>query len=154
MLATTADLQLGRQLVLDEIFDLSLYQELRRHASGELQRVLDELIPVETRHVAFWQRFFELEHVTRLDVFRSIKLTALLLTCRAFGDNASHLVLEALEVHGIRKYLRVWDRYKDGPLGEAVREILEDEFKHEDMVVSGETSRRIDPTRCATCSSA
>jgi VIT1/CCC1 family predicted Fe2+/Mn2+ transporter len=45
----------------------------------------------------------------------------------------------------VRKYLRVWQRYKDGPLGGAVREVLEDEFKHEDMVVTGAAERRINP---------
>jgi len=49
---------LGRQLVLDEVFDLSLYRALRGVASGRLRDVLDELIQVETRHVAFWQEFF------------------------------------------------------------------------------------------------
>ena len=41
---------LGRQLDLDEIFDLSLYRALRGVASGRLRDVLDELIQVETRH--------------------------------------------------------------------------------------------------------
>src|SRR4029453_12142550 len=50
-----------------------------------------------------------------------------------------------VEVHGGPKYLRVWERYRDGPLGGAVRGILEDEFKHEDMIVTGEAERRIKP---------
>jgi predicted membrane protein (TIGR00267 family) len=147
MAATPADARLGRQLVLDEIFDLSLYRELRDVAKGDLRRVLDELIPVETGHVEFWQKFFGLQDLTRLDLGRRIKLAALLATCRVFGSSAIHIVLEAIEVHGIRKYLRVWERFKDGPLGAAVREILEDEFKHEDLVVSGEAERRINPEK-------
>lgn len=141
------DARLGRQLVLDEIFDLSLYRALREVATGDLHRVLDELIVVETRHVAFWQEFFGLEDVTALDPGRRVKLVTLIAACRVFGNSGIHVVLEAIEVHGIRKYLRVWDRYKDGPLGSAVREILEDEFKHEDMVVSGETDRHINPDK-------
>jgi VIT1/CCC1 family predicted Fe2+/Mn2+ transporter len=39
----------------------------------------------------------------------------------------------------------VWDRYGDGPLAAAVREVLEDEFKHEDAVVTGEGGARISP---------
>jgi predicted membrane protein (TIGR00267 family) len=109
--------------------------------------VLDELITVETRHVAFWQQFFGLQGVTTLDPGRRTKLAGLVAACRLFGPSAVHVVLEAIEVHGIRKYLRVWDRYKDGPLGAAVREILEDEFKHEDMVVSGEADRHINPDK-------
>jgi VIT1/CCC1 family predicted Fe2+/Mn2+ transporter len=145
--ATPADARLGRQLVLDEIFDLTLYRSLQDAATGDLRRMLEELIPVETRHVAFWQQFFGLEELTRLDLGRRIKLQALLATCRVFGPSAVHIVLEALEVHGIRKYLRVWERYKDGPLGAAVREILEDEFKHEDLVVTGDSARHIDPDK-------
>src|SRR5712691_5694515 len=145
--SATADARLGRQLVLDEIFDLSLYRALRDIATGRLGGMLDELILVETRHVAFWQEFFGLKHVTSLDPARRLKLMALIATCRLFGAPAIHIVLEAIEVHGIRKYLRVWNRYKDGPLGSAVREILEDEFKHEDMLVSGEADRHINPDK-------
>jgi len=136
--------RLGRRLVLDELFDLSLYQTLRGTARGDLQRVLDQLIPVETRHFAFWKQFFRSD-VERLDWRRRLKLGFLVLLCRLFGDRAVHLVLEAIEIHGVRKYLTVWAAYKDHPLGEAVREILEDEFSHEDLVVSETIERRVDP---------
>ena len=136
---------LGRQLVLDEVFDLSLYRALRGVASGRLRDVLDELIQVETRHVAFWQEFFGLKELVALDSGRRLKLVMLAGVCRIFGNAAIHVVLEAIEVHGVRKYLRVWERYRDGPLGGAVRGILEDEFKHEDMIVTGEAERRINP---------
>jgi VIT1/CCC1 family predicted Fe2+/Mn2+ transporter len=142
-----ADAALGRQLVLDELFDLSLYRELRTIAAGGIAVVLDELIQVETRHVAFWQHFFAMEALTALDGGRRFKLRALVAACRVLGAGAIHIVLEAIEVHGVRKYLRVWDRYKDGPLGSAVREILLDEFQHEDMVVSGDAERRISPDK-------
>ena len=56
----TADPKLARQLVLDELFDLSLYQSLRNVAGGELRAILDQLIPIEQRHFAFWQDFFDL----------------------------------------------------------------------------------------------
>lgn len=75
-------------------------------------------------------------------------------TCRLFGAGAIQVVLEAIEVHGVRKYLRVWRRFQDHPLGSAVRGILEDEFKHEDMLVTRAAERRINPRRCATSSSA
>src|SRR5438093_13387419 len=58
-----------------------------------------------------------------------------------------HLVLEAIEVYGVRKYLRVWSAYGHGPLGAAVRNILEDEFKHEDAVVTGDAERKLNPAR-------
>jgi len=56
-------------------------------------------------------------------------------------------VLEAIEVYGVRKYLRVWSAYGHGPLGAAVRNILEDEFKHEDEVVTGDAERKLNPAR-------
>src|SRR5947207_2241916 len=142
----TADAKLARRLVLDELFDLSLYTALRDVARGDLVRTLDELIPVETRHVTFWQGFFGLE-LAKLDAGRRLKLAVIVGACRLFGAPAIHLVLEAIEVHGVRKYLTVWRRYADGPLGGAVREVLEDEFKHEDAVVTGEAARRINPQR-------
>jgi VIT1/CCC1 family predicted Fe2+/Mn2+ transporter len=137
---------LARQLVLDELFDLSLYQRVRPLASGELRGILDQLIPIETRHLAFWQDFFQIR-VSRLDPGRRLKLTAILAVCRLFGAPAIHLALEAIEVYGVRKYLTVWRSYRDTPLGAAVREVLHDEFKHEDMVVTGEGARRINPER-------
>jgi VIT1/CCC1 family predicted Fe2+/Mn2+ transporter len=136
---------LARLLVLDEIFDLSLYRALRRVARGDLVHMLDELISVETRHVAFWQEFFGLKDLQTLDFGRRVKLSVLEGACRLFGSNAIHVILEAIEVHGVRKYLRVWNRFKDGPLGAAVRGILDDEFRHEDMVVTGDAERRVNP---------
>src|SRR5213592_2883172 len=144
--AAPADARLARRLVLDELFDLSLYRALRDVAPGDLRRVLDELIPVETRHHAFWQSFFGLE-LGRLDLGRRLKLALILAVCRLFGAPAIHLILESIEVHGVRKYLAIWHRYGAGPLGGAVREVLRDEFEHEDAVVTGDAERRINPER-------
>jgi predicted membrane protein (TIGR00267 family) len=146
-MAALADACLGRRLVRDEIFDLSLYRALRDVAPGHLAPVFDALIPIETRHVAFWQKFFGLESVTGLDAGRRVKLALVVLVCRLLGAPAIHIVLEAIEVHGIKKYLDVWRRYRDTPLGAAVREVLEDEFKHEDLVVTAEADRRINPEK-------
>jgi predicted membrane protein (TIGR00267 family) len=145
--ASGSDARLGRLLVLDEIFDLSLYRSLRAVAPVGLHCMLEALISDETRHVAFWQKFFGLEHVTRLDVGRRLRLGLIIAACRLFGASAIHLVLEAIEVHGVKKYLDVWQRYGDGPLRAAVRQILEDEFKHEDALVTGEEDRRINPEK-------
>jgi VIT1/CCC1 family predicted Fe2+/Mn2+ transporter len=134
------------RLIRDELFDLSLYQALRGTADGELARLLDELIRVETRHFAFWQEFFG-RRVDRLDAGRRLQLALLRGLCRLFGRPAVHLVLEAIEVYGVRKYLSVWDAYRGQPLGEAVRGILEDEFRHEDAIVTGVAERRISPAR-------
>jgi VIT1/CCC1 family predicted Fe2+/Mn2+ transporter len=144
--AATHDVKLARRLILDELFDLSLYTSLRDIAHDDLQQTLDALIPVEKRHFAFWQSFFALR-VSRLDIGRRIKLALIVAVCRLAGAPAIALVLEAIEVHGVRKYLDVWSRYGDGPLGPALREILDDEFKHEDATVAGDTERRINPER-------
>jgi VIT1/CCC1 family predicted Fe2+/Mn2+ transporter len=145
--ATERELELARRLVLDELFDLSLYRSLREVAPASMHPTLDALIPVETRHVAFWQEFFGLRQLTSLDRARRLKLAVIAAACRLFGAPAIHLVLEAIEVHGIKKYLEVWKRYGKGPLGGAVREVLEDEFKHEDLVVSSDTERQINPEK-------
>jgi vacuolar iron transporter family protein len=145
--ATGSDARLGRRLVLDEIFDLSLYRALLTIAPASLHRTLESLILDETRHVAFWQKFFGLERVTRLDIGRRLRLALIVAACRLFGASAIHIVLEAIEVHGVKKYLDVWQRYADGPLRTAIRETLEDEFKHEDTIVTGEEDRRINPEK-------
>lgn len=137
---------LARTLILDELFDLALYRSVRRFAAGDLARMLDELITIETRHAAFWQRFFGVA-IDRLDRGRRIKLAVLTLACRLFGAPAIHLVLEAIEVYGVRKYLALWQASQGEPLGTAVREILTDELGHEDQVVSAGMARRIDPER-------
>ena len=133
-------------LILGELFDLCLYRKLHKTCSGPLKDLLAELIPVEERHFSFWQRFFDKE-VVKLRFGQRVKLSLILGACRLFGPTAVHLVLEATEVYGIRKYLVVWERYRDEPLGQAVKEVLQDEFQHEDDIVSQLTERKISPER-------
>jgi vacuolar iron transporter family protein len=140
------DTKLAQQLVLDELFDLSLYKALRTVTQPDVHHTLDELIKVETGHLAFWQKFFDLK-LTELNFGRKIKLAFMMLVCRIFGSTAVHLVLEAIEVHGVRKYLALWREYQHKPLGEALRGILMDEFKHEDVLVTELTKRKINPER-------
>jgi len=137
---------LAKTLILDELLDLSLYKALRGTATGDLRKLLDELIQVETRHLAFWQDFFDMR-LTALDVGRRLKLQVILAACRLFGAPAMHLALEAIEVYGVRKYLSLWSAYHDQPLGAAVRGILIDEFKHEDVIVMQLRERKINPER-------
>lgn len=141
------DPALARALILDELFDLSLYEALRTiTADPDSQKTLDELIRVETQHLDFWQKFFGLS-LNRLDLWRRTKLHLMTLACRLFGTTAIHLILEAIEVHGVRKYLALWQAYRDQPLGQALRGILLDEFKHEDVLVSQLTERKINPEK-------
>ena len=138
------DPRLARTLVLEELFDLSLYRAMREISGGRSRAVLDSLIEVEIKHLAFWQKFFDLK-LDSLDVRRRLKLRLLVLLCRVFGSTAIHLILEAIEVYGARKYLKIWETYKDGPLGAAVKDVLVDELKHEDTVVTELTERKINP---------
>ncbi|MGH7166148.1 MAG: VIT1/CCC1 transporter family protein [Nitrospiraceae bacterium] len=140
------DPTLARTLILDELFDLSLYKALREITDSDSQKVLDELILVETQHLAFWQKFFDTK-LTTLDLGRRLKLWFFVMICRVFGSTAVHLALEAIEVYGVRKYLSLWKVYKDGPLGEALKGILMDEFKHEDVLVTQLTERKINPEK-------
>lgn len=135
---------LGKDLVLDELFDLTLYETLLPGSSGPTRQILEQLIPVERRHYNFWKDFFKITDTT-LDPPRRVKLRVLAGVCRLFGPAAVRLVLEAIEVYGIGKYLRVWERYKDGPLGRAVEDVLRDEFEHEDQIVTGPGAPTIRP---------
>ena len=67
--------------------------------------------------------------------------------CRLFGAPAIHLVLEGIEVYGVRKYLKIWDIARAARSSPALRGILRDEFEHEDAVVTGDDERRINPER-------
>jgi len=144
--ARTSDVRMARQLILDELFDLSLYRKLRVIRDPEVQKTLSELIPVEVSHFEFWQDFFKIK-ITALNPLRKLKLWLIACICRTFGPSSVDLVLEAIEVYGIRKYLNVWNRYKDEPLGNAVRGILQDEFQHEDQLVTRLKERIINPDR-------
>jgi len=143
---TPHDPRLAKALVLDELFDLTLYRSLHGLAGSDLQGTLNDLVAIETKHLAFWQSFFDIETAS-LDFTRRFKLGLIIFICRLFGPTAIHLVLEAIEVYGVRKYLSLWGEYKDGPLGGAVRGILVDEFKHEDAAVTRLTERKINPDR-------
>ena len=139
-----SDSALATQLIQEELFDLTLYQQLHLHTKGDLHRMLGELVPVEKKHVQFWRDFFKRDD-DRLDAWNRFRLWAIIGTCRLFGEVAVQLVLEAIEIRGIRKYLEIWRRYKDEPLGKAVHEVLNDELEHEDEIVSSVMKLRIDP---------
>lgn len=138
--------QLAKELVLNEMFDLALYRRFSAFAKGDTRAMLFGLIEVETRHAQFWQDFFKIK-IEKLDFLRRMKLGFFVFFARVFGEAGMHLIIEAIEIHGIRNYLHVWDAYKNEPLGEAVRGILNDEFVHEDEIVSLASSRKIHPER-------
>ncbi len=137
---------LAEELILEEIFDLTLYERFREIAGSNLRAVLDDLIVVEKRHAAFWQEFFGIK-IGKLNFGRRIKLSIIFSICRVFGEKAIHLVLEAVEVHGIGNYLRIWEQCGDTPLKKALRDVLDDEFQHEDTIVSRFAERAINPEK-------
>lgn len=136
----------AEELILDELFDLRLYERLRDISSGPLKEMLARLVGVEIKHHAFWESFFGITR-SRLDLGRRIKLVIVSAVCRWAGAASVHLVLEGIEIYGIRKYLRLWDAYQGTPFGRALTDILKDEFEHEDEIVSSYAARRINPER-------
>src|SRR5258705_13905807 len=78
------DPNLARQLVLDELFDLSLYQSLRNVANGQSRAILDQLIPIEQRHFTFFQDCFKPD-IETTDPARRLKLLLLVPLCRLFS---------------------------------------------------------------------
>ncbi len=137
---------LGLVLAREELFDLMLYQRLEAETHGALQKLLGDLVRIEEGHLAFWKDFFAIPAV-RLGFFSRMKLTLMVFMCRIFGERAIHLILEAIEVHGIRKYLAVWDAYRDTPLGAAAERIVREEIEHEEIIVSGLVEQNISPER-------
>ncbi len=136
----------ARDLISGELFDLILYKKLLRFARGDTAAMLGKLIPVEEKHYAFWQDFFQM-NVIRLTVGNKIKLYLLVTFARIFGEVGIHLVLESLEVHGIRKYLEFWKTSQKSDDKKAVAGVLHDEFGHEDEIVSEVARRKIHPER-------
>ena len=141
------DKKLAENLVLDEIFDLTLYKELEKFVSVGARPIFDELIPIEEKHVAFWKNFFNRSDITKLNFSRKVKLFFLKNFCRVTRDAGIHLVLEAVEVHGVKKYLDLWNEYKGTQLGKAVEHILHDELDHEDKIVLQITEKKLNPER-------
>lgn len=135
--------KLIKQLVLDELFDLTLYKAFRKTAAGELATLLDDLIQIETGHLAFWKKFFNVTY-DQLNFRRRVKLRVMIVIGWMFGESGKHLLLESIEVYGVRKYLHVWEQYKGTPLEAAVRDVLHDELKHEDETISAVLSRKVD----------
>ncbi len=132
-------------LVLDEMADLALYQQFRRLASQpELCRLFDRLIVEEQKHVAFWRKRIT-DAPAGLDIWRSLKVQGLTLFGRLFGVSGMLLVLEAVEVHGIRKYLDLWATAPEGALRTDIKSILKDELQHEDTMITQIAGRNVRP---------
>ena len=140
------DPKLAQALVLDELFDLTLYKRLADFAGPEEKEILNKLIPIETKHLAAWQGLFKITYA-KLNFSRRIKLVVLVLIARLSGRAGIHMILQAIEIHGIKKYLKTWELYKNHEIGSTIKNILQDEFKHEDEIVSASKRTKIYPER-------
>jgi vacuolar iron transporter family protein len=137
---------LARSLIIDELFDLTLYERLRVHAKGDLAPLLDELISIERRHLLFWEGCFG-EKAPHLSLGSRIHIGLLAIIGRLTGTAGTQMILEAIEVFGIRKYLSLWEEHKGTELGAHIAGILRDELVHEDWIVSRYHQRAISPER-------
>lgn len=146
MPSTHVSKEVARGLILDEMFDLALYQGFRTQVSGESAVLLDDLIEVEEQHVQFWKTFFEM-NVPSLNLLRTIKLHLVLLVSRFTGETGMHMVLEGIEIYGVKKYLDLWSTSEDPAFRDAVRQILQDELDHEDAIVHKITSQKLNPQK-------
>lgn len=132
-----------KQFVDGELFGLTLYQKLlNTEKDDSLRMTLSELIEIEKKHLKFWQEVTGVSQ-PRLRVFLKIKLNLFLLFRKIFGPSAAVLILEMIEIYGAKKYFLVWQKYKGTALGEKVREILKDEFEHEDRAITERVKRKI-----------
>ncbi len=130
----------------DEAFDLALYVKLRDLETGEVRNTLSRLVNVERGHVTFWSDMAGLKDVS-LNRSQRLKLAFFILLRRFFGVGMTFLILEAIEIYGIKKYWTLWDQYKDTPQGPRIKAILRDEFGHEDEIVADLTGRRLNAER-------
>ncbi len=135
-----------RKVARDEAFDMALYVRLRQIETGDVHNVLTRLVTVERGHVAFWAELAGLKDVS-LDRVQRFRLGLLILFRRIFGVGMTFLMLEAIEIYGVKKYWVLWEDYKDTPYGPKIRSILRDEFGHEDEIVANLTGRRLNAER-------
>ncbi len=140
------DLRLVKKVSRDEAFDLALYVKLRDIETGEVRNVLSRLVNVERGHVAFWADLAGREDVS-LDLVQRLRLSVFVFLRRLFGIGMTFLLLEAIEIYGIKKYWALWAQYKDTIHGPRIRSILRDEFGQEDEIVAGLTGRRLNAER-------
>ena len=96
---------------------------------------VDLLLP--KKHIShFGKKRFALDVVSLRfeDRFRN---AVILFFVRCLGDRAGYVFLEAVETHGIKKYLDLWAGVEDSEVREGLRSILTDELLHEDEAATG-----------------
>jgi predicted membrane protein (TIGR00267 family) len=132
-----------KRFVKSELFDLTLYEELLKIEKRDyLKNLLSQLIEIEKKHLQFWQKLTETSRSV-LPLSLKIKLGLFLLLRKILGPLATILILETIEIYGIKKYFHLYEKYKNTSLGEKIREILIDEFEHEDKIVTEKIQKNI-----------
>lgn len=139
--------KIGRTLVLDELFDLQLYAKFFSMSSdAHTKKLFKELMHVETAHLQFWKDFFKSD-IQKLNMWRAVKFHTIVFIVKIFGDRGAYLVLESIEIYGIKKYLNLWKHYKGTDFAHKIEKILHEEVDHEDKLVSQYTTRAIKPEK-------
>lgn len=113
-----------KQFVGGELFDLNLYRELLKIEKDEvLKTILSELVPIEEKHLEFWQKTVGISQ-PEISIFSKIKLKLFSALRRISGPAITVLIVEMIEIYGIKKYFSVWQEHKEASLAEKLKEIL------------------------------
>ena len=135
--------RIARRLAQNEFFDRRLYLELaRREPDPEIRAMLEQIAEFEQRHQRFWMRLAGIEEV-RLTWYMRLKQRFFLLLRKLLGRPITLLTLESAEHYGITKYVHLWRKYRNTPVGQGIQAILIDELRHEEAAITGATERRI-----------
>ena len=132
--------KLSRALIAGEQASLALYERLLPVVGVDAKNILVSLVEIEKRHLRFWEDFFH-EPAPPLGIFTKFRISLAVAVARIFGDRAILLILESTEIHAIREYFAVWDRYRDSEMGSSIKKILIEELHDEEIVITGTASR-------------
>lgn len=125
------------QFILDEQAGLRLYRRFLRYAKdADLKRILTEMIGEEERHIAIWQAHLR-GRMPRWGGMLHMRHALLSLCGRLGGDRAIRVIIESIEVHGIRSYLLLAHDVHGTVLEAPLNQILRDELEHEAAIVGG-----------------
>lgn len=136
----------GKRIAEEEFFDLTLYLKFREMSEGALRQTLNSLIEKEQEHISFWKNFFGLREI-KLGFLNRLKLHIFIGLGTILGGKAIGLILESIEIYAVRKYLNLWEQYKNTELGKAAYKILLDELDHEEKIVRAFISEKINASR-------
>lgn len=130
------------KLMLHEQFDLKLYQAFYKKAKDSaLRDILLTMIQEEAEHVAIWKKYIGDERA-KFSIATHFKYGLLILSSSIFGDKAIRLIVESIEVHGIRAYLRVAEEVQGTKFQAPLEQVLRDEFEHEASIIGSSDAEK------------